>query len=39
VDKAKELLGYEPTHRIEEGLKEGLEWYLESNKNSLENFK
>jgi UDP-N-acetylglucosamine 4-epimerase len=39
VEKAKELLGYEPTHRIQEGLKEGVEWYIESNKNSLENFK
>ena len=27
VEKAKELLGYEPTRRIEEGLKEGVEWY------------
>ena len=27
VDKAKELLGYEPTHEIEEGLKEAVEWY------------
>ena len=27
VEKAKELLGYEPTCRIEEGLKEGVEWY------------
>lgn len=27
VDKAKELLGYEPTHEIEEGLEEAVEWY------------
>lgn len=27
VDKARELLGYEPTHRIREGLKEAVEWY------------
>jgi UDP-N-acetylglucosamine 4-epimerase len=26
VEKAKELLGYEPTHRLEEGLKEAVEW-------------
>jgi len=29
VEKAKELLGYEPTYRIDEGLKEGVEWYWE----------
>lgn len=28
VDKAKELLGYEPTHTLEQGLKESLEWYI-----------
>ncbi len=27
IDKAKVLLGYEPSHRIEEGIKEALEWY------------
>jgi UDP-N-acetylglucosamine 4-epimerase len=27
VEKAKELMGYEPTHRLEEGLKEAVEWY------------
>lgn len=27
VDKAKELLGYEPTHKIGEGLEEAVEWY------------
>jgi UDP-N-acetylglucosamine 4-epimerase len=28
IDKAKELLGYEPTHTLEQGLKESLEWYI-----------
>ena len=27
VEKAKELLGYAPSHRLNEGLKEGVEWY------------
>lgn len=27
VDKAKDLLGYKPSHRIEEGIKEAVEWY------------
>lgn len=27
VDKAKELLGYQPTHVIREGLKEAVSWY------------
>lgn len=27
VDKAKELLGYEPSHNLELGLKEAVEWY------------
>src|SRR5690606_36435994 len=27
VEKAKRLLLYEPTHRLEEGLKEAVEWY------------
>lgn len=27
VDKAKELLGYQPTHSIREGLKEAVQWY------------
>jgi UDP-N-acetylglucosamine 4-epimerase len=30
VDKAKELLGYEPSHRIEDGLKEAVAWYWEN---------
>lgn len=27
IDKAKELLGYEPTHKFKEGLKEAVDWY------------
>ncbi len=27
IDKAKELLGYRPTHKFAEGLKEAVEWY------------
>lgn len=27
VEKAKNLLGYEPSHRIENGLKEAVDWY------------
>ena len=30
VSKAKKLLGYVPTHMIEEGLAEALEWYVGS---------
>ena len=30
VEKAKELLGYEPSHRLEEGLEEVVKWYQES---------
>jgi len=29
VDKAKKLLGYHPTHKINEGLKEAVKWYWE----------
>lgn len=29
VDKARTLLGYEPTHVIREGLKEAVKWYWE----------
>ena len=29
VEKAKRLLGYEPTHNIQSGLKEAVEWYWE----------
>jgi UDP-N-acetylglucosamine 4-epimerase len=28
IDLAKELLGYEPTHTLEEGLKESIAWYI-----------
>lgn len=28
ISKAKELLGYEPTHTLEEGLEESLNWYI-----------
>jgi len=28
IDKMKELIGYEPTHTLEEGLEESLEWYI-----------
>lgn len=30
VDKARKLLGYEPTHDIRAGLKEAVEWYWEN---------
>lgn len=29
VDKAKQMLGYEPTHVIKNGLKEAVKWYWE----------
>lgn len=28
IDSAKELLGYEPTHNLEQGLKESIQWYI-----------
>ncbi len=28
IDKAKDLLGYQPTHGIREGLKEAIDWYI-----------
>jgi UDP-N-acetylglucosamine 4-epimerase len=28
IGKARRLLGYEPTHRLEEGLRESLDWYV-----------
>lgn len=31
ISKAKKLLGYEPTHRIGEGLEEALGWYVNNN--------
>ncbi|SHF90129.1 UDP-N-acetylglucosamine 4-epimerase [Salegentibacter echinorum] len=30
VDKAKDLLGYDPSHKIDAGLKEAVEWYWEN---------
>lgn len=30
VDKARELLGYNPSHNISEGLKEAVKWYWEN---------
>jgi UDP-N-acetylglucosamine 4-epimerase len=29
ISKARNLLGYAPTHRINEGLKEAMEWYVQ----------
>jgi len=34
ISKAKELLGYEPTHTLEEGLVESIEWYINDIKGS-----
>lgn len=28
IDSAKELLGYEPSHNLEQGLKESIKWYI-----------
>lgn len=28
VSKASKMLGYEPTHRIDEGLKQAMDWYV-----------
>lgn len=30
IEKAKKLLGYEPTHTIDKGLKESVKWYWEN---------
>ncbi len=30
VEKAKTLLGYSPTHTVEQGLEEALKWYLDN---------
>lgn len=32
VDKAKKMLGYQPTHSIREGLKEAVKWYWQQQK-------
>ena len=29
ISKAKKILGYEPTHTLEEGLKESIAWYID----------
>ncbi|MES9831114.1 MAG: NAD-dependent epimerase/dehydratase family protein [Candidatus Thiodiazotropha sp. LLP2] len=29
IDKAKDLLGYQPTHIIDQGLSEAMSWYIE----------
>ncbi len=29
IDKMKKILGYEPTHRISEGIAEAVKWYVE----------
>lgn len=29
ISKARDLLGYEPTHRISEGLAQAMDWYVE----------
>ncbi|MCW8930338.1 MAG: NAD-dependent epimerase/dehydratase family protein [Gammaproteobacteria bacterium] len=29
IEKAKKLLGYEPTHVIDEGLEEAMDWYVQ----------
>jgi UDP-N-acetylglucosamine/UDP-N-acetylgalactosamine 4-epimerase len=28
ISKAREMLGFEPTHRIDQGLEQAMEWYL-----------
>jgi len=30
IERAKQLLGYKPSHRIEEGIKESVAWYWEN---------
>jgi UDP-N-acetylglucosamine 4-epimerase len=35
IDKAKKLLGYEPTHTLQKGLKESIIWYIENNSNLI----
>lgn len=35
INKAKKLLGYEPTHNLEKGLKESLKWYIDDIKGKL----
>jgi UDP-N-acetylglucosamine 4-epimerase len=33
IDKAKSILGYKPTHNLEKGLKEAVDWYWDYFKN------
>jgi UDP-N-acetylglucosamine 4-epimerase len=35
ISKARRLLGYEPTHQIEDGLGETLDWYIENERSSF----
>jgi len=37
IDRAKELLGYEPIHTLKEGLKESIEWYINNLELKMEN--
>ena len=30
IEKAKRILGYQPTHNLEKGLKEAVDWYWEN---------
>lgn len=32
IDKARTLLGYQPTHRIREGLEDAISWYVDNHK-------
>ena len=32
IEKAKKLLGYQPTHNFKEGIKESIEWYYKNHK-------
>lgn len=35
IDKMQNLLGYEPTHTLERGLEESIEWYIKDIKGSI----
>ena len=39
IAKAQKILGYNPTHNIQQGLKEAVEWYWKNLKPSLSNIK
>jgi UDP-N-acetylglucosamine 4-epimerase len=30
IEKAKKMLGYNPSHNLKDGLKEAVDWYLKS---------